>query len=147
MTQVLIQWEGQPWPLDTEDVTLKQAFVIKDSTKDDQFTAGRNLAAWEIGVKAADPGCVRALYWLMQQQAGQHTVCAQQEFAVIRFHRAYVEAVALAEDDPEVAAQLITVMEAQLEILRATVARHAAASRPAEPLGPTPPPPSNAEAP
>ena len=53
MTQVLIQWEGQPWPLDTEDVTLKQAFVIKDSTKDDQFPAGRNLAAWEMGIKAA----------------------------------------------------------------------------------------------
>src|ERR1017187_10904365 len=77
MTQVLIQWEGQPWPLDTEDVTLKQAFVIKDSTKDDQFPAGRNLAAWEMGIKAAEPSCVRGLYWLMLPQAGQQVVCAQ----------------------------------------------------------------------
>jgi hypothetical protein len=147
MTQVLIQWEGQPWPLDTEDVTLKQAFVIKDSTKDDQFPAGRNLAAWEMGIKAAEPSCVRGLYWLMLQQAGQQVVCAQLEFPVIRFHRAYVEATALAEDDPENCQKLITVMEAQLEILRATVARHAATPAGAAVVGPTPPPPSNAEAP
>lgn len=99
-----IEWDGRTWGFDATEVTMKQAFVIKDSTKDDVFPAGRSLAAWNRGLNDAEPSCVRAAYWLMLQQAGQQVPIADLEFSVIKFNNALVEAT-LAEQEQQAAAK------------------------------------------
>jgi hypothetical protein len=142
MTQVTLEWDGAQWALDTEDITMAQAFVIKDQTKDDQYPAGRNLAAWELGLKTCEPGCVRGLYWLMLQQAGQSVpiTSVPGTFAVLKFHHAWADAANGLDADPDALRQAIADGDRQLLRLRDQLGRAEAAAGPAEPEGPTSPP-------
>jgi hypothetical protein len=99
-----IEWAGRTWDFDATEVTLKQAFVIKDSTKDDVYPAGRSLAAWNRGLNDAEPSCIRAAYWLMLQQAGQQVPVADLEFNPIKFNNVLVEAT-VAEQKQQAAAK------------------------------------------
>jgi hypothetical protein len=138
MTQVIVRWDGGDWPLDTEEVELAQAFVIKGATVDEQFPAGRNLGAWELGMKNCEPGCVRALYWLMLQQSGMISPIAKvpDSFAVLKFHRAWAEAAEAAVTDPEELERGIANLELRAEILRKTLSRVRAEAE-EDPAGPT----------
>ena len=142
MTQVLVRWDDADWSLDTEEIELTQAFVIKDQTKDDQFPAGRNLGAWELGIKSCEPGCVRALYWVMLQQAGLRTAITSVPgtFQILKFHRAWAEATAAEMDDPEALEAAVAAAERQAGILRGALERARAKHAPEPEAGPTPRP-------
>ena len=121
--QLDIEWEGRIWALDTEDLTLAQAFVIKDATKDEVFKAGRPIQSWLIGAANGDPGCLRGLYWLMLQQDGQQRAIAGLDFAVMKFHGAYMTATTLQGASAEQLRQVIEVQEHELEPFRAALKR------------------------
>jgi hypothetical protein len=87
-----IDYNGRTWDFDSTEVTMKQAFVIKDSTKDDAYPAGRSLGAWNRGLNDAEPSCVRAAYWLMLQQAELPCPINDLEFPVIKFQNAFATA-------------------------------------------------------
>jgi hypothetical protein len=89
---MIIEWEGRTREVESARVSMKQAFVIKESTKDDEYPAGRSLAAWQEGLSTVEPGCVRALYWLMLQQEGTECPIVSLEFPVIKFNNAVVTA-------------------------------------------------------
>lgn len=89
---MIIEWENRERQIDADQVSMKQAFVIKESTKDDQYPAGRSLAAWQTGLSEVEPSCVRAMYWLMLQQEGTECPIAGLEFPVIQFNNAVVTA-------------------------------------------------------
>jgi hypothetical protein len=138
-----IEWAGRTWDFDATEVTMKQAFVIKDSTKDDVFPAGRSLAAWNRGLNDAEPSCVRAAYWLMLQQAGQQVPIADLEFSVVKFNNALVTAT-LAEQAQQEAAEKKAKEEAEAA---AAVPTSAPSAAPAFPPITTPvPPPVSAAA-
>ena len=133
MTQVLIDWDGREWAVDPEEVTLAQAFVIKDTTKDDaSWPAGRALQPWLAGVGYGDPACLRGLYWLMLQQDGQQTPIHGLEFPVLKYHTAWQLASTRATADAGQLRQIIAEVEKTLapmrEALAAAEAREAAAA-------------------
>jgi hypothetical protein len=88
-----IEWEGRMREVDANAVDIKQAFVIKESTKDDAYPGGRSLSAWQQGLNEVDPACVRAFYWLMLQQEGTEVPIAGLNFPVIKFSNAVMTAV------------------------------------------------------
>ena len=144
MAMVLINWDGRDWAVDTEEITLAQAFVIKDSTKDGAtWPSGRPLQPWLAGVATGDPACLRAMYWVMLAQDGQQCPIASLEFAVMKYHTAWTLASATATADPAQLRAIIAEAEKQLapmrEALAAAEAREAAAAEAAEPEGPTRP--------
>jgi len=119
MTQVILDFDSREWAVDTEEITLAQAFMIKDSTKDGgTWPSGRPLQPWLAGVSAGDPACLRAMYWLMLQQDGQHVPIATLEFAAMKYHTAWVLADTLATADAERLRLLISETERHLEPLR-----------------------------
>lgn len=131
MTQVQIDWDGREWTVDTEEITLAQAFVIKDSTKDDgAWPAGRPLQPWLAGVSSGDPACLRGLYWLMLQQDGQQQPIAGLDFAVLKYHTVWVLASARATADAGQLRAIIAEAEKQLVPMRDALA--AAEKREAE---------------
>jgi hypothetical protein len=137
MTQVLIEWDGREWAVDTEEITLKQAFVIKDTTKDDaNWPAGRPLQPWLAGVGYGDPACLRGLYWLMLQQDGQEKPIRDLDFPVLKYHTAWQLASTRATADAGQLRQLIDEVEKTLgpmrEALAAAEAREAAAAAAAD---------------
>ena len=111
------------WAVDTEEITLAQAFVIKDSTKDDgAWPAGRPLQPWLAGVGSGDPACLRGLYWLMLQQDGQVPPIAGLEFAVLKYHTAWVLASTAATADAGRLRRLIDEAEKTLAPMRQALA-------------------------
>ena len=142
--QLVIMWEDQEWLLDTEAVSLKQAFVIKDTTKDDQHPGGRNIAAWNVGIKNCEPSSMRALLWLMYAQNGVTRACAQiPDFPVAKFHEVYMLASVLGAATAGQLREVIEETERQLDLTRSALeaaeAREAAEAD-QEPEGPTPRP-------
>jgi hypothetical protein len=121
--QVLIEWDGREWAVDTEEITLTQAFVIKDSTKDDgAWPAGRPLQPWLAGVGSGDPACLRGLYWLMLQQDGQERPVHGLDFAVLKYHTAWVLSSTRASSDAAQLRRLIDEAEKTLAPMRAALA-------------------------
>jgi hypothetical protein len=138
--QIQLDWDGRTWAVDTENVTIAQAFVIKETTKDESWPAGRGLKRWLLGVDEGEPGCLRALYWLMLAQDGQQVAAAGLEFAAMRYHSAWVLAAATAQATAEQLRLIIAEAEQQLIPLRKALAVAEAAETAAEPEGPTPRP-------
>ena len=123
MAEVLIDWDGRQWAVDTEEITLTQAFVIKDTTKDGEiWPAGRPLQPWLVGVTSGDPGCLRGLYWLMLQQDGQQTPIRDLDFPVLKFYAAWKQASVLAAGDTATLRQIIGDAEKTLAPLRDALA-------------------------
>lgn len=123
MTQVLIDWDGREWAVDTEEITLDQAFMIKDSTKDDaSWPSGRPLQPWLAGVGSGDPACLRGLYWLMLQQDGQQKPIRDLKFAVLKYHTAWVLASTTATTDAAQLRAIIAEAEKQLVPMRDALA-------------------------
>jgi len=92
---MIIEFEGRQRSIDSGKVTIEQAFVIKSSTVDPQYPAGRGLKAWQEGLNDVDPHCLRALYWLMLQQEGTEGPCVGLSFPAISFQNAVVAAIQL----------------------------------------------------
>jgi hypothetical protein len=88
-----IDFQGRIREVDASQVTITQAFVIKDATKDENYPAGRSLLAWQNGLNEVEPLCVRGLYWLMLQQEGTKVpILALDDFPVLEFSNAVVKA-------------------------------------------------------
>jgi hypothetical protein len=143
MTQVLLDWDDRQWQVDTEEITLAQAFMIKDSTKDvGSWPSGRPLQPWLAGVTAGDPACLRGMYWLMLAQDGQQQPVANLEFKVVKYHNAWVLASTLASSDASQLREIINETEKQLGPLRDALAaaeQREAEEQAAEAEGPTRP--------
>ena len=123
MTQVHIDWDGRGWAVDTEEITLAQAFVIKDSTKDENsWPSGRPLQPWLAGVGYGDPACLRGLYWLMLQQDGQQTPIRDLDFPVLKFYAAWTQASTLASGTAEQLRKILADAEKALAPVRDALA-------------------------
>jgi hypothetical protein len=134
-----IEWNGRTWDFDAEEVTMKQAFVIKDSTKDDVYPAGRSLGAWNRGLNDAEPSCVRAAYWLMFQQAELPCPIGDLEFSVVKFNNALVTAAAAEQKAEEEREKAEEKAEAERQAALAVPTR-AASPTSGSPPGTTPGP-------
>ena len=140
-----IDFNGRTWDFDSTEVTLKQAFVIKDSTKDDAYPAGRSLGAWNRGLNDAEPSCVRAAYWLMLQQAELPCPIGDLEFSVIKFNNALMT-VAKAEQDAEAARKAAEEKAREEAEAAAAVPTRAASPTSGSPPGTTPGPQPGSDA-
>jgi hypothetical protein len=96
-----IEWQGETWQLDLDQLTLAQAVVITGRM-------GTSLVDWEAALlDASSPHWLTALqcgYWLMLSQAGQKVPVGDVDFPVVPFLQALAEA-ARAEQPAEVPAE------------------------------------------
>jgi hypothetical protein len=121
--QLDIEFEGRVWALDTENLTITQAFVIKDATKDEVFKAGRPIQPWLMGTASGDPGCLRGMYWLMLQQDGQQRAIGGLEFAAAKFHSAYMAASAFQNASAAQLRELVAAQEQEMAPILAALKR------------------------
>ena len=106
-----VDWEGRTYAFDMEAITIRQAYVIKNHTKDpDEFPSGRGLKDFEQGWRNGDPAFLQALYWVMLAQNDQPVDITNVDFAVAKFINAIGEAAQaqlLSEGWTEVDGQLV----------------------------------------
>lgn len=78
-----VEWQGRTYEFDMNAITVSQAYVIKNHTKDpDSFPSGRGLKDFEKGWKEGDPACLQALYWTMLGQNGENVEIRNVDFPV-----------------------------------------------------------------
>ena len=132
MTAITLHWEDEGWPFDEDEITMQQAFVIKDQTKDEQFPGGRGIHAWQLGLKNGDPACVRAAYWLMRQQAGERFAIQKvpDDFPLGAWYEAWKLAGLAGISDPELLRKAVEEGEKHMDMLRRALAAAEAAAEP-----------------
>lgn len=89
-----IEYDGETYEFDDQDVTLKQAMVV-------QMHTGLSIAAWQNSLDVEDGGdpgpewlkSVQCLYWLVMAQNGITVPIADADFKVAKFLGAYSDAV------------------------------------------------------
>ena len=94
-----IEYDGQVYEFDDQDITLKQAMVV-------QLHTGLSIAAWQNALNVEDghdPGpewlkSVQCLYWLVMAQNDVTVPIADADFKVARFLAAYGGAAAAEAD-------------------------------------------------
>lgn len=83
-----IEFEGENYTLDLDDIDVPQARAIKRQT-------GLSLLKFEEGLEEVDPDCVVVAYWLMMQQSGRAAIDMNRvNFKVVKFTQAIIEAAA-----------------------------------------------------
>ena len=94
-----IEYDGETYQFDDQDITLKQAMVV-------QLHTGLSISAWQDALNVedgTDPGpewlkSIQCLYWLVMAQNDITVPIADADFKVARFLSAYAAA-AKAESD------------------------------------------------
>jgi|SRR5215813_6223781 len=76
-----INFQGEEFTLELEDLTVAQAKVIKIHT-------GLTLIGLEQGLGEGDPDALRALYWLMHAQSGKPCNIDDADFKIVAFSQA-----------------------------------------------------------
>jgi hypothetical protein len=82
---VTFEWDGKTYTHEFGAVTVKQAVVIKDRTKDEVYPAGRSIAAWMDGILEMDAMCVACLLWVIKGNAGEPCDPSQLDFPILDF--------------------------------------------------------------
>ena|ERR1700733_5053123 len=80
-----IEYEGKPYDFTMDEITVKQAGVIKNH-------CGMTLRGLEDGLSEGDSDALTALFWLMLQGNGDQTRIENVDFKIIKFARAVQEA-------------------------------------------------------
>jgi hypothetical protein len=83
---MIVQFEGQDWEFNLDDIDVVQARYIKRHT-------GLTIVNMEEGMGTGDPDALCALYWLMKVQNGKTTDINGVNFPILKFAMALVEAV------------------------------------------------------
>jgi hypothetical protein len=83
---MLVQYEGNDFDFDLEEITVGQAKVIKER-------CGLTLGGLEGGLAEGDPDALRALFWLMLQNSGDiRTSIDAVDFKIVKFSKALQDA-------------------------------------------------------
>lgn len=83
---MLVQYEGNDYDFDLEEITVQQAKVIKER-------CGLTLGGLETGLSEGDADALRALYWLMLQNSGDNiTSIDAVNFKIVKFAKALNDA-------------------------------------------------------
>ncbi len=96
-----VDYEGTEYELDFDEVTVKQAKAVKNST-------GLTLQGLEDGLSSGDPDALRALFWLMQVTSGIKSNIEEVDFKLVKFSKAVQVAVEkqVADEEAEEAAKV-----------------------------------------
>jgi hypothetical protein len=84
-----VEYEGSVYDMDLEEITVRQAKVIK--TK-----CGLSLKGLEDSLQEGDADGLRALFWLMLENSGEHVDIDSVDFKIVKFANA-VQAASKAE--------------------------------------------------
>ncbi|SRR5581483_4507622 len=91
---MIVNFEGKEWQLDTSEIDVRQATLIKVKT-------GYNLLQWQSELEQGDVSAVKALYWLMLAQNGVATDIDQVNFKMVKFIEAVGNAADPNQDDAD----------------------------------------------
>lgn len=76
-----INFEGDEYEFDLNEITVAQAKVIKVHT-------GMTLLGLEEGLSNGDPDALRAIFWLMHAQSGKTCDIDRADFKIMSFSQA-----------------------------------------------------------
>lgn len=96
---MLVEFEGEEYTLDIEDIDVSQATLIKVKT-------GFNLLEWQAKLEEGDVDAMKALYWLMRDQSGKRVNYEQVNFKIVKFAtaiQAATDAAGEAKENPTIA--------------------------------------------
>jgi hypothetical protein len=92
--RMIVEFEGNSYTLDVEEIDVRQAMVIKVKT-------GYNLLQWQAALEQADVDAIKALYWLMLAQNGTAADIDLINFKVLKFAQAVKAAQKSGVDESE----------------------------------------------
>jgi hypothetical protein len=68
---VTFEFDGHTYTHRFGHVTVRQAVVIKERTKDELHPAGRSVMQWLDGIQEMDPMSLACLLWVIKGDAGE----------------------------------------------------------------------------
>jgi hypothetical protein len=90
-----VEYEGKIYDMDLEEITVNQAKIIKVHT-------GLTLKGLEDALAEGDADGLRALFWLMLENSGEHQSIDSVDFKIVKFANA-VQAATKAENEAKAA--------------------------------------------
>jgi hypothetical protein len=90
---MVIDYDGQEYRLDIDEITVSQAMLLKVKT-------GFSLMQWQAKLEEADVDALKFLYWLMVDQSGKRVNFESIDFKIVKFAQA-VQAAQDAEENSE----------------------------------------------